>query len=64
MRQDLRDRAGRLIGWRDHRIDRIEGRDHTGFLVGWYSPAQHETRDRAGRLVGSGDMLSALIVNR
>lgn len=61
MRQDLRDRAGRLIGWREHRIDRVEGRNRAGFLVGWYDEMRDETRDRAGRLVGHGDLLAALI---
>lgn len=61
MRQEYRDRAGRLIGWREDRSGRIDGRDRTGYLVGWYDPRRDETRDRAGRLVGAGDVLAALI---
>ena len=61
MRQEYRDRAGRLIGWTEHRGLRIEGRARTGTLVGWYDGHYNETRDRAGRLVGSGDILAALI---
>lgn len=60
MRQEYRDRAGRLIGWREHRLSRVEGRDQAGFLVGWYDPNRNETRDRAGRLIGQGDMLASL----
>lgn len=35
MRQELRDRLNRPIGWYDHQGDRIEGRDRLGRLVGW-----------------------------
>ena len=61
MRQDYCDRAGRLIGWREDRLGRVEGRDRAGFLVGWYDPSHNETRDRAGRLIGHGDMLASLL---
>lgn len=60
-RQELRNRAGVLLGWREQIGKRIEGRDRTGFFVGYYEPQLNETRDRAGRLVGQGDLLSTLI---
>lgn len=62
MRQELRDRLNRTIGWYDHRGDRIEGRDRLGRRVGWYDARSDQTRDRLGLLVGRANMLSALIV--
>lgn len=61
MRQEYRDRAGKLLGWREQSGRRIMGRSHTGALVGWYDTVTNETRDQAGRLVGRGDMLAGLI---
>jgi hypothetical protein len=52
-----------LRGWREASAGRINGRDRTGYLVGWYDPAHDETRDRTGRFVGTGDMLAALILS-
>lgn len=62
MRQEYRDRDGKLRGWRHQSGRRIFGRVHTGALVGWYDTVTNETRDQAGKLVGKGDMLAALIV--
>lgn len=62
MRQELRNRLGRPLGWLDNRGDRIEGRDRLGRLVGWYSSREDQTRDRLGRIVGRGNLLSALIL--
>ena len=62
VRQEVRDRSNRLLGWRQENGNRIEGRDAGGMLRGWYDPRQNETRDACGRLVGKGDILAALIV--
>lgn len=62
-RVELRDRTGRLLGWREVRNGRLEGRHMTGRLCGWYSPRHNETRDAAGRLIGTGDLLATLIVS-
>jgi len=62
MRQEFRDRAGKLLGWREQSGRRIMGRNQAGALVGWYDTVANETRDQAGRLVGRGDMLATLIV--
>lgn len=61
MRQEFRDRDGRLIGRADPAGVRLNGRDRNGRLVGWYDTARDETRDRDGRLVGHGNLLSRLI---
>jgi hypothetical protein len=50
-----------LRGWNEVSGGRINGRDRTGYLVGWYDPTRDETRDRTGRLVGSGNMLASLV---
>ncbi len=62
-RIELRDRAGRLLGWRETLGDRVEGRDMTGRLRGWYDRRHNQTRDPAGRLIGTGDLLNTLIVS-
>jgi len=62
VRQEYRDRMGKLLGWRIQLGRRILGHIHTGAQVGWYDTVMNETRDQAGRLVGRGDMLAALIV--
>lgn len=61
-RQDIRDRTGRLLGWRQESGNRIEGRNAGGMLRRWFDPRQNETRDASGRLVSKGDILAALIV--
>lgn len=63
-RQDLRDRHGQLIGWREERGDRIEGRDASGQFRGWYDRHNNQTRDAGGMLVGTGDLLTGLIASR
>ena len=65
-RQELRDRFGRLIGWRQILADgQVEGRDRYGRLVGTFdprrSPPHGETLDRSGRCIGRGDLLATLI---
>lgn len=62
-RVELRDRANRLLGWRETHGDRVEGRDRTGRLRGWFDPRHNQTRDAGGALVGWGDLLDALIVS-
>lgn len=62
MRQEYRDRTGKLLGWRIQSARRVCGHIHTGALIGWYDTVTNETRDQAGRLVGRGDMLATLIV--
>lgn len=61
MRQEYRDRTGSLLGYREQRGDRVDGRDRMGSLVGSYYPTRDETRDRYGSLVGRGDLLAALV---
>jgi hypothetical protein len=63
-RQELRDRHGRLMGWREQANSRIEGRDASGALRGWFEPGVNQTRDATGTLVGTGDLLSSLITSR
>jgi hypothetical protein len=60
---ELRDRGGRLLGWREAHGDRVEGRDKTGRLRGWYDRRHNHTRDAAGMLIGWGDQLNTLIVS-
>lgn len=48
-RVELRDRANRLLGWRETHGDRIEGRDRAFRLRGWFEPNDNQTRDTAGR---------------
>jgi hypothetical protein len=63
-RQELRDRYGRLIGIRQEQGQRVEGRDASGQLRGWYDVNNNQTRDAGGMLVGTGDFLSSLITSR
>lgn len=65
-RQQLRDRYGRLIGWRQPLTDgKVEARNRYGRLVGTYdprrSPPDGETFDRSGRYIGRGDLLATLL---
>ena len=59
MRQEYRDRAGRLIGYTQKSGSRVEARDPSGHLLATYDPSRNETRDPSGRLVGTGDRLSS-----
>ena len=61
VRQEIRDFSGRMVGWIERSSGRLEGRDYTGRLKGYYDERNRETRDYTGRLVGKGDMLAALI---
>jgi len=63
-REELRDGAGRLLGWRQRSGVRIEGYDAGGRLRGWYEPKANETHDAGGRLIGRYDLLTALIIGR
>ncbi len=62
MRVDIRDRAGKLLGWHQQVGNRINGYVRTGGLVGWYNPANNATYDRTGYRIGYGELLASLIV--
>jgi hypothetical protein len=61
-RQGLRDRHGVLLGWREEQSGRVEGRDASGRLCGWYDRHSNQTRDQHGTLVGTGDLLAGLTI--
>lgn len=61
MKQEIRDRAGVLIGWLEQSGRLINGRDRSGSIVGSFDPASNETRDRAGVLIGTGNHLVRLM---
>jgi hypothetical protein len=62
-RKDVRDRAGKLLGWyEDNGVSgRIEVRDPAGQRLGYYGKRLNETRDVAGRLLAKGNVLPSLI---
>lgn len=64
MRNEIRDREGRLLAYTEQRENgnRIEIRAADGRLLGHYDARRNETRDVAGRLVSSGNTLSTLLV--
>jgi len=64
VRQEYRDRMGKLLGWRIQSGRRVLGHIHTGAQVGWYDTVTNETRDQTGKLIARGDMLAALIVTK
>lgn len=59
MRQDLKDRYGRRIGYIEDRGTRKEIYDQYGRKLGYYNGRY--TFDRYGRKVGQGDLLSSLL---
>lgn len=59
MRQDLRDRTGRRIGYIEDRGNRKEIFDATGRRLGYYD-GKH-TFDATGRRIGEGDLLATLL---
>ncbi|HET6385550.1 MAG TPA: hypothetical protein VFJ58_19320 [Armatimonadota bacterium] len=60
--QELRDRAGRLIGKiRATNSGRLEGRNAAGQLKGTYDPKSDTTKDHTGRTIGRGNLLAVLI---
>ncbi len=63
MRQNLRNNAGRLLGWRQQVGRQIRGYAANGSPAGWFDPAINATYDRNGRRVGMGDLLTSLIVS-
>lgn len=61
MREEIRDRLGRLMGTIELRAGRYEARDAGGRLMGTYDPSRNETRDIGGRLLAKGNTLSSLL---
>jgi hypothetical protein len=59
--EELRDKAGRVLGRITHSSLRAELRDAAGRVKGYYYPSSNETRDAAGRVVGKGNLLAALL---
>ncbi len=59
--QELRDKAGRLLGKIKDVSGKLEIRDPAGRLKGKYDPKTNETRDPSGRLVAKGNMLTTLL---
>ena len=59
MRQGLKDRYGRRIGYIEDRGTRKEIFDQYGRKLGYYDGRY--TFDRYGRKVGEGDLLSSLL---
>lgn len=59
MRQDLKDRYGRRIGYIEDRGTRKEIFDQYGRKLGYYDGRY--TFDRYGRKVSEGDLLSSLL---
>lgn len=64
MRQDLRESAGKLLGWRQQTGRLVKGFVATGSPVGWYDPLVNATYDRNGHRIGIGDLLTSLIVSK
>lgn len=59
--QELRDRKGTIIGKIKEINGKLELRDRTGHILGWYDPKTNQTRDRQGHVVGKGNLLTTLI---
>jgi hypothetical protein len=62
MREELRDRNGRLIGIITETGGYLEARDPGGNLKGRYDRRSRTTRDADGMLVGKGNLLAALLM--
>jgi hypothetical protein len=62
MKEELRDRNGRLIGTIVEEGSYLEARDAGGNLKGRYDRRTRTTRDAGGTLVGKGNLLSALLM--
>lgn len=64
MREYVRDRAGRTLGWyEDNGVSgKIAVRDASGRWLASYDQRRDETRDAAGRLVGRGNLLASFLV--
>lgn len=62
--QELRNPSGRLLG-RIIRVSdtRVEARDTSGKLLGYYNSKTNQTFDPSGRMIGRGDFLASLITN-
>jgi hypothetical protein len=60
--QELRNPSGRLLG-RIIRVSdtRVEARDTSGKLLGYYNSKTNQTFDPSGRMIGRGDFLASLI---
>ena len=59
--QELRDGSNRLLG-RIREVGRkLEIRDASNRLKGWYDPGTNQTRDASNRLVGKGNLLTTLL---
>ena len=59
MRQDLKDRLGRMLGYIEDRGGRKEIRDRLGRMLGYYDGKY--TYDRLGHRIGQGDLLTTLL---
>ena len=59
MRQDLKDRNGRRIGYIEDRGTRKEIYDAVGHRLGYYDGKN--TYDNTGHKIGSGDLMATLL---
>jgi hypothetical protein len=61
MTKQIRDRRGQVIGYIDDLPHRLQLRDRTGSLRGWYNKKDDRTYQRNGALFGYGDQLMRLL---
>jgi hypothetical protein len=61
-KQEVRDKAGNLIGRIEDKGSIIDARDRHGNKLGYYLPADNKTRDRHGNILTIGNTLSELIM--
>jgi hypothetical protein len=61
MNNEIRDKAGRLIGKIVVGTSRTEVRDARGVLKGFYVPAENVTRTPSGAFYARGDALSRML---
>lgn len=59
MRQDLKDRTGRRIGYIEDRGTKKEIYDSTGRKLGYFDGKN--TYDKTGRKIGTGNLLTMLL---
>ena len=61
MTKPILDRIGRVIGFIDDQPNRLQLRDRTGNVQGWYNKNDNKTYERSGNLFGFGDQLLRLL---
>ena len=62
-KQTLKDAHHNIIGYLEtHPDGKQTGKDASFRIKGYYDPKRNETKDSSFRVVGTGNLLSALIV--